>query len=355
MSGGRGPVPFDSSHDFSGGPGLLNASRSPGHAGSSNARPARFGSPESPLPSRTEERNPRSVAIDQMPTTELLRLINAEDRGVPLAVAAVLTALAIAVDLAVEALTAGHRIHYVGAGTSGRIAVLDAAELIPTFGIAPGRVVAHIAGGTHALTNPSEAAEDDEDAGFALAGEVAAGDLVVGVTASGRTPYVRGALTMARQAGAVTVLISANPASPLAPLADVHVASDTGPEVITGSTRMKAGTAQKLILNAFSTATMVRLGRTYSNWMTDMQASNDKLRSRQLRILAEATGADVETSRAALTEAEGDAKVAVVMLLAGTTAAEARQALTGAHGHVHRALSRLKVVTVDDDVTGSGE
>jgi N-acetylmuramic acid 6-phosphate etherase len=345
-------VPFDSSHDFSGGPGLLNASRSPGPAGSSNARPARFGSPESPPPSRTEERNPRSVRIDQMPTTELLRLINAEDRSVPLAVAAVLTALAIAVDLAVEALSAGHRIHYVGAGTSGRIAVLDAAELIPTFGIAPGRVVAHIAGGTHALTNPSEAAEDDVDAGFAPA--FAPGDLVVGVTASGRTPYVRGALTMARQAGAVTVLISANPASPLAPLADVHVAPDTGPEVITGSTRMKAGTAQKLILNAFSTATMVRLGRTYSNLMTDMQASNDKLRSRQLRILAEATGADVETSRAALIEAEGDAKVAVVMLLAGVSLAQARQALTDAHGHVHRALRGLEAGAVDDEVTGSG-
>ena len=306
-------------------------------------------------PPRTEERNPRSVSIDRMPTMELLRLINAEDRNVPIAVAAVLPDLAAAVDLAVEALSGGHRVHYVGAGTSGRIAVLDAAELIPTFGVGPDLVVAHIAGGRHALTNPSEAAEDDEDAGFALAGEVAAGDLVVGVTASGRTPYVRAALTMARQAGAATVLVSANPASPLAPLADVHVAPDTGPEVITGSTRMKAGTAQKLVLNAFSTATMVRLGRTYSNLMTDMRASNDKLRSRQLRILAEATGADVETSRAALIEADGDAKVAVVVLLAGTTAAQARQALADAHGHVHQALSRLEVLAVDDEVAGGGE
>jgi N-acetylmuramic acid 6-phosphate etherase len=364
-----GPVPFDLPDDV---PGLrLSTSDSglprPGRTAAANAGPlSRFGVPrlgdagEPPTggrvpPSRTEERNPRSVSIDRMPTMELLRLINAEDRGVPLAVAAVLPPLAVAVDLAVEALSNGHRIHYVGAGTSGRIAVLDAAELIPTFGIEPGRVVAHIAGGTHALTNPSEAAEDDEDAGSALAGEVAAGDLVVGVTASGRTPYVRAALTMARQTGAATVLISANPASPLAPLADVHVAPDTGPEVITGSTRMKAGTAQKLVLNAFSTATMVRLGRTYSNLMTDMRASNDKLRSRQLRILAEATGADVETSRAALVEADGDAKVAVVMLLAGTTVAGARQALTEARGHVHQALSRLEVLAVDDEVAGSGE
>jgi N-acetylmuramic acid 6-phosphate etherase len=318
-------------------------------------RPASATADGGPAPSRTEERNPLSVSIDRMPTMELLRLINAEDRGVPVAVASVLPALAAAVDLAVDALSGGHRVHYVGAGTSGRIAVLDAAELIPTFGIEPGRVVAHLAGGTHALTNPSEAAEDDEDAGTALAGQVAAGDLVVGVTASGHTPYVRAALTMARRAGAATVLISANPASPLAPLADVHVAPDTGPEVITGSTRMKAGTAQKLVLNAFSTATMVRLGRTYSNLMTDMQASNDKLRSRQLRILAEATGADVATSRAVLAEAGGDAKVAVVMLLAGTSLARARQALTEAHGHVHRALSGLEVLVVDEEVAGGGE
>jgi N-acetylmuramic acid 6-phosphate etherase len=308
-----------------------------------------------PALSRTEERNPRSVAIDRLPTMELLRLINAEDRVVPAAVAAVLPELAIAVDLAVAVLSADHRVHYVGAGTSGRIAVLDAAELIPTFGIDPGRVVAHIAGGTRALTNPSEAAEDDEDAGFALAGQVEAGDLVVGVTASGRTPYVRAALTMAREAGAKTVLVSANPASPLAVLADVHVAPDTGPEVITGSTRMKAGTAQKLVLNTFSTATMVRLGRTYSNLMTDMRASNAKLRLRQLRLLAEATGSSLETSRDALAAAEGDAKVALVMLLSDAGLGQAQQALAEARGRVHEALALLEVLVVDDEVARSGE
>jgi N-acetylmuramic acid 6-phosphate etherase len=290
--------------------------------------------------SRTEQRNPRSMDLDRMPTADLLALINAEDRTVPLAVAEVLPQLAVAVDLAVRALAGGHRIHYVGAGTSGRIAVLDAAELIPTFGVTPDRVVAHIAGGVPALTRPSEAAEDDEGAGASVAA-FDPGDLVVGVTASGRTPYVRGALTAGRAAGAGTVLISANPASPLAPLADVHVAPDTGPEVLTGSTRMKAGTAQKLILNAFSTATMVRLGRTYSNLMTDMLAANAKLRDRRLRILAEATGADEEACRRALTDAGDDAKVAVVTLIAGTTADRARQALTTAQGHVHAALTSL--------------
>ncbi|WP_328518431.1 N-acetylmuramic acid 6-phosphate etherase [Actinoplanes oblitus] len=295
---------------------------------------------EVPL-SRTEQRNPRSAAIDRMPTMELLHLINAEDRQVPIAVAGVLPELAAAVDLAVAALAAGHRVHYFGAGTSGRIAVLDAAELIPTFGLEPGRVVAHIAGGPRALTLPAEAAEDDETAGTAAAGDVVAGDVVVGVTASGRTPYVKAALGEARSRGARTVLVSANPASPIAAGVDVHVAPDTGPEVLTGSTRMKAGTAQKLVLNAFSTATMVRLGRTYSNLMTDMLASNAKLRDRQLRILAEATGADRDSCREALLASGGDAKVAVVTLIAGTTAELAGRALAETEGHVHRALRLL--------------
>jgi len=289
-------------------------------------------------PARTEQRNPLSASIDRMTTLELLRLINAEDSRVPEAVAEVLPDLAVAVELAVRALAAGHRMHYVGAGTSGRIAVLDAAELIPTFGLAPGRVVAHIAGGPHALTNPSEAAEDDEAAGAAVGATVGAGDLVVGVTASGRTPYVRSALAVARTRGAHTVLVSANPASPIAPGVDVHVAPDTGPEVVTGSTRMKAGTAQKLVLNALSTATMVRLGRTYSNLMTDMLASNAKLRDRQLRILAEATGADPDSCRRALSAAGGEAKVAVVTLLTGVSAEVAREALARADGQIRLAL-----------------
>ncbi|GAA0485146.1 N-acetylmuramic acid 6-phosphate etherase [Paractinoplanes deccanensis] len=295
---------------------------------------------EAPL-ARTEQRNPHSATIDQMSTPDLLRLINEEDSQVPAAVARVLPELAAAVELAVTALAAGHRVHYVGAGTSGRIAVLDAAELIPTFGLDPDRVVAHLAGGPRALTRPAEDAEDDEIAGAAIAGQVVEGDLVVGVTASGRTPYVRAALAASRACGARTVLVSANPASPIATGVDVHIAPDTGPEVLTGSTRMKAGTAQKLVLNAFSTATMVRLGRTYSNLMTDMLAGNAKLRDRRLRILAEATGADLESCREALEAAQGDAKVAVVTLIAGATTEAAGRALAEAGGHVHLALRHL--------------
>jgi N-acetylmuramic acid 6-phosphate etherase len=295
-----------------------------------------------PVPlSRTEQRNPRSEAIDRMPTLDLLRLINDEDRTVADAVSRVLPEIAAAVDLAVTALESGHRVHYVGAGTSGRIAVLDAAELIPTFGVEPGRVVAHIAGGSRALTNPSEGAEDDEAAGVAAVAAVVAGDLVVGLSASGRTPFVRAALSVARSRGAATVFVSANPSSPIGSIVDIHIAPDTGPEVLTGSTRMKAGTAQKLVLNAFSTATMVRLGRTYSNLMTDMLASNDKLRARQLRIVAEATGADVAACRDALRRADGDARVAVLSLVAGATADRAREVLAAANGKVHQALALL--------------
>lgn len=290
---------------------------------------------------RTEQRNPRSTDLDRLSTLDLLRLINSEDHRVPEAVAEVLPQIAAAVELAVTALSAGNRVHYVGAGTSGRIAVLDAAELIPTFGLEPDRVVAHIAGGTPALTRPSENAEDDEDAGAAVVTEVEAGDVVVGLTASGRTPYVRSALTTARARGARTVLISANPASPIAPAVDVHIAPDTGPEVLTGSTRMKAGTAQKLILNAFSTATMVRLGRTYSNLMTDMLATNAKLKDRQLRILAEASGAGPAECRQSLHEAGGDAKVALLTLLAGAGPDTAARALAVTEGHVTRALRLL--------------
>jgi N-acetylmuramic acid 6-phosphate etherase len=265
----------------------------------------------------TERRNPRTAGIDRLGTPEILRLINGEDATVPAAVAAALPRLAEAVDLATAALRAGHRMHYFGAGTSGRIAVLDAAELRPTFGLAADRVVAHLAGGTPALTSPSEEAEDDAAGGADDAAAVEAGDVAVGLTASGGTAYVAGALRTARARGARTVLVSANPAAALAPLADVHVAVDTGPEVITGSTRMKAGTAQKLVLNALSTAVMIRLGRTYSNLMTYMIASNEKLRARQIRMLVQATGADPDTCRAALARAGGEPKLALAALLDG--------------------------------------
>ncbi|MFG2039683.1 N-acetylmuramic acid 6-phosphate etherase [Dactylosporangium sp. NPDC048998] len=291
--------------------------------------------------SPTEERNPHTVFIDQLPTLDMLRLINAEDRKVAPAVAAVLPSLAEAVELAVAALRAGRRMHYFGAGTSGRMAVLDAAELHPTFGIGTDQVVAHIAGGMPALHNAAEGAEDDVELGAAAAEMVAAGDVALGATASGGTPYVGGALRAARATGASTVLLSANPAAPLAALADVHIAVDTGPEAVTGSTRMKAGTAQKLVLNALSTAVMVRLGRTYSNLMTDMVASNSKLRGRQVRMLAQATGLPERDCTAALADAAGESKVALVALLAQTPTAEARRVLQRSGGVVHAALREL--------------
>jgi len=292
--------------------------------------------------SPTEARNPRTARIDQLPTIDMLRLINGEDATVADAVAEALPELARAVDVAAEALAAGRRMFYFGAGTSGRLAVLDAAELRPTFGLEPGRVVAHLAGGLGALVNPVEGAEDDESTGYRTAAAgVRAGDVVVGVSASGRTPYVGGALRAGRAAGAHTVLISANPEAPLGPAADIHVAVDTGPEVITGSTRMKAGTAQKLILNALSTAVMVRLGRTYSNLMTDMMATNEKLRGRQVRILEEATGQDGAACRAALAEAGGESKVALLSLLTGASVDDARGVLRDAGGRLDAALRRL--------------
>jgi N-acetylmuramic acid 6-phosphate etherase len=295
-----------------------------------------------PTQSPTEARNPRTTQIDQLTTVEMLRLINAEDAIVPDAVAAALAELAETVDLAVTALAAGHRLHYFGAGSSGRLAVLDAAELRPTFGLEPGRVVAHLAGGPGALVEAVEGAEDDEATGYATAAVVDPGDVAIGVSASGTTPYVGGALRAARDAGAHTVLVSANPWAPLRPLADVHVAVDTGPEAITGSTRMKAGTAQKLVLNALSTAVMVRLGRTYSNLMTDMAVSNEKLRGRQIRVLEQATALDADTCRDALTRAGGESKVALLVLLSPTTVEQARAALREANGVVYRALRLLR-------------
>lgn len=297
------------------------------------------------MDSPTEARNARTAQIDQLSTLEMLRLINAEDATVAAAVAAALPALAVAVDLAAGALAGGCRLHYFGAGSSGRLAVLDAAELRPTYGLETGRVVAHLAGGSGALVNAVEGAEDDEATGYATAAVVDRGDVAVGVTASGRTPYVGGALRAARAIGAHTVLVSANPDAPLAPLADVHVAVDTGPEVITGSTRMKAGTAQKLILNALSTAVMVRLGRTYSNLMTDMLASNEKLRLRQVRTLEQATGQDADACRGALALAAGDSKVALLTLLSSATVERARATLRETDGVVHEALRRLRSVS----------
>jgi N-acetylmuramic acid 6-phosphate etherase len=289
--------------------------------------------------SRTEERNPRTAEIDSVPTEEILQLLNAEDATVPAVVARALPALAAVVDQVVECVRAGGQVHYFGAGTSGRMAVLDAAELIPTFGLEPGVFIAHQAGGNRALGTAVEDAEDDAELGARDAGEVSAADVAVGITASGRTPYVGGALTTARAAGAITVLVSSNLAAPLSGLADYVVVADTGPEAIAGSTRLKAATAQKLLLNALSTAAMVRLGRTYSNLMVSLSGTNEKLRGRQLTILREATGFDEATCRGQLSLCRGDLRLALLCLLSGLTPDKASVALVDANGSVRVALA----------------
>ncbi|GLZ32979.1 N-acetylmuramic acid 6-phosphate etherase [Lentzea sp. NBRC 105346] len=288
--------------------------------------------------SPTEQRNPRTVDIDRVATLDVLRMINDEDSTVPAAVAAALPEVARAVDLAVGALRSGGRVHYVGAGTSGRLATLDAAELVPTFNTPPDWFIAHHAGGTEALVRAMEDVEDHSGAAQ-IRRAVKSSDIVVGITASGRTPFVIGALQEANAIGAHTVLISNNAHVPMEP--DVLVVLDTGPEAIAGSTRMKAGSSQKLVLTAFSTAVMVMLGRTYSNLMVSMRATNAKLRGRTVRILAEATGLEEQECVAALAEASGDLKVALVHLLSGVPTARAAEALTSANGHVRNALGAL--------------
>lgn len=290
----------------------------------------------------TERRNPRSVDLDLMSTRDVVQVINEADRTVPAAVAAVLDEIVAAVDLAVPALRDGRRVHYFGAGTSGRLGVLDAAELPPTFNAPTHWFHAHLAGGPEATWRAVEDAEDDEPGGAAEAREcVRPGDVVVGLAASGRTPYVLGALRAARAAGAATVLLCADPRAAAAGEVTVFIGVDTGPEVVTGSTRMKAATAQKLVLNAFSTAVMVRLGRVYSNLMVDMLATNAKLRGRMISILMEATGCAEELSRRALTEAGGDLKTALVALMSGVPVADARAALARSADQVRGALALL--------------
>jgi N-acetylmuramic acid 6-phosphate etherase len=288
--------------------------------------------------SPTERRNPRTLDIDRIPTLEVLRLLNAEDRLLPDAVAAVLPALAGVVDETVRRLAAGGRMHYFGAGTSGRIGVMDAAELIPTFHLEPGIVVAHHAGGQAAFTRPIEGAEDSEELGAREAADVGPGDVAVGLTASGRTPFVAGALRQARAAGAFTVLVSANPQAALAGAADVHLGVDTGAEAVAGSTRLKAATAQKLVLNGLSTALMIAQGRTYSNLMVDVTATNRKLRGRLITIMVEATGLAPEQCVAALEDADGELKTALVSVLAECPPEQARAALAKVGGRVRDAL-----------------
>lgn len=289
----------------------------------------------------TEERYAASERIDRLASLEVLQMLNRADAEVAPAVAAVLPELALLVEGAVDRIRVGGSVHYVGAGTSGRLAVLDAAELRPTFNVPEGMFVAHHAGGRAALTDAVEDVEDDVEAGRAVARDFGAGDVVIGLAASGRTPFVRGALEEARGRGCLTALVTANPDAELAPLVHHLIAPATGPEVVTGSTRLKAGTAQKLVLNGFSTTVMIRLGHTWGNLMVDVVATNAKLRGRVVRILCEATGVDADAAHTALEDSEGELKPALLALLAGIGAKESRLVLAQHHGSVAAALGSL--------------
>lgn len=290
----------------------------------------------------TESRNPSTLNLDELGIDELLATMNAEDARVPVAVAAALPAIGRAVRAAAAALRAGGRLIYFGAGTSGRLGVLDAAECPPTFSASPDQVIGLLAGGNQAMFRAAEGAEDSAELGVAdLTGiGLTAGDVVVGIAASGRTPYVIGGLDHAREVGAVTVSIACNPDAPVSAHADIAIEVDNGPEVLTGSTRLKAGTSQKLILNMISTATMVQLGKTYGNLMVDVTPTNVKLIDRAVRIVREATGCDEPEARRALDESGNHAKTAIVMVLCAVDAAEARRRLDAADGFVRAALAQ---------------
>ena len=288
----------------------------------------------------TEQRNPNSMQLDSLSAQELVALINREDQQVALAVEKCLPQIASAVEKIVAAFERGGRLVYVGAGTSGRLGVLDASECPPTYGVKPEMVVGLIAGGDHALRHPIEGAEDNVQQGQADLEEIdfSAQDVLVGIAASGRTPYVLGALNYAKQLGATTVSIASNPNSKMAEVADIAIETVVGPEVLTGSSRMKSGTAQKLVLNMLTTASMVLIGKCYQNLMVDVQASNEKLKARALKIVMEATECDNETAANVLAKANGQVKLAILMQLSGLDALEAQSLLDKSNGKLRQAL-----------------
>ena len=294
---------------------------------------------------RTEQANPRSERVDQMTSFELVSLINSEDAKIAAAVNLALPQIAKAVDVISEAMARGGRLFYVGAGTSGRLGVLDAVECVPTFSAPPDLVQGIIAGGNAALTRSIEGAEDQPDQGRTdlMKQGLSTADVVCGIAASGRTPYVVGALRFARSVGAKTVAVSCNANSPIAAIADLEISVDAGPEIIAGSTRMKAGTAQKMILNMLSTATMIRLGKVYGNLMVDVQVTNQKLAQRACRLVMRLTGADAETAARLLSRANNEVKAAIVMQSLGLEYSEARQLLDDAEG-------RLRAVIGDESL-----
>ena len=288
----------------------------------------------------SEGRNPATMDIDLLSTTDVLTRINTEDQAVPLAVALVIPQIGQAVDQIVQAFRQGGRLIYMGAGTSGRLGVLDASECPPTFGVPEGMVVGLIAGGAEALVRAIEGAEDDALGGQRALQDIAltAKDVVVGIAVSGRTPYVVGGLTYARQVGATTVALSCNPTSIIAGMADIAISPVVGPEVLTGSTRLKSGTAQKLVLNMLTTASMIRIGKVYQNLMVDVNPSNRKLIARAARIVTQATGCSVEQAQDALERSGNDVKLAILMTVTGKDIAAARAALQDAGGFLRSAM-----------------
>lgn len=291
----------------------------------------------------TEQENPRTARLSSLPAIEIVRLMNEEDEQVSSAIALVLPEIAEAVDRIVERLSATGRLFYIGTGTSGRLGVLDAAECPPTFGVSPDMVQAVIAGGYEACYRAVEASEDDIEAGaqdlksrgFKLH------DALVGIAASGSTPYTIGALSFARSLGAFTVAITCAPASPITKVVDISIVPVVGPEVVSGSTRLKAGTAQKMVLNMLSTAIMVRLGYVTGNRMSNLQTRNAKLRHRAIRILSTEIGLDEISATMALETAGGDLRIALVSAKTGVDVHQARQALASADWVVEAAVGKL--------------
>jgi N-acetylmuramic acid 6-phosphate etherase len=300
----------------------------------------------------TESRNRKSTTIDAMTVPAMLRTINDQDQNVPLAVRKEISHISYAVELVVRALRSGGRLIYVGAGTSGRLGVLDAAECPPTFGTSPETVQGIIAGGWGALRRSREGAEDNaaDGARQIKLKRVGPNDVVCGIAASIRTPFVVGAVSAAKKAGAKTVYITTNPRkrfnqpsfASLRKSVDVAICIDVGPEVIMGSTRMKSGTAQKLVLNMITTASMIRLGKVYENMMVDLKMNSGKLRERAKRVVMIATGVDYSTAAKTLTEARWSVKTAMVMLKTGSTRSHAEKLLQRGEGFVRRAISASK-------------
>ena len=288
----------------------------------------------------TEARNPRTVGLDHLNALELVKLINSEDEKVAKAVAQVAEPIAMAIDVIAERLSSGGRLVYVGAGTSGRLGVLDAVECPPTFNTDPELVVGLIAGGPEGLVRAVEGAEDSRDAGRSdlLGISLDAGDVVVGIAASGRTPYVIGALDYARQTGAFAIGFSCNEQAELISHADLNIIPLVGPEVLSGSTRLKAGTATKMVLNMLTTGAMVRMGKTYSNLMVDLRATNVKLIERAVRIVKALTGCSTTDARELLRECGEEVKTAIVKYKLGLTPQEARARLAAVSGHLRQAL-----------------